>query len=40
MTEQQIREIAETAFRRQFPDVKLVRVTAGDHLTPIQTLIL
>ena len=26
MTEQQIREIAETAFKRQFPDVKLVRV--------------
>ena len=26
MNEQQIREIAETAFKRQFPDVKLVRV--------------
>ena len=26
MTEQQICEIAETAFKRQFPDVKLARV--------------
>ena len=26
MNEQQIRRIAETAFKRQFPDVKLVRV--------------
>ena len=26
MTEQQIRKIAESAFRRQFPDVKLARV--------------
>ena len=26
MTEQHIREIAETAFKRQFPDVKLARV--------------
>ena len=26
MNEQQIREIAETAFKRQFPDVKLARV--------------
>ena len=32
MNEQQIREIAETAFKRQFPDVKLARVNVWPGL--------